>query len=145
MEKLSPILLTMLNEDITVTIPVTGNSMFPLWMHKRDSAVVTKCDKNNMKKGDIVLYQRKTGQYVLHRIVAVQRDSYTMCGDAQTQLERNLPKERVIAVVKSFTRKGKEYSCNNLVNRMYSEVWMWVLPFRGRIFGLLRRSRGVFK
>ncbi|MCB2300095.1 S24/S26 family peptidase [Clostridium tagluense] len=145
LEKLSPLLLTMLNEGITVTLPVTGNSMSPLWKHKRDSVVLIKCDKYNLKKGDIALYQRRTKQYVLHRIVALQMDSYTMCGDAQRQLEKNIPKERVIAVVKSFTRKGKEYSCNHLGYQIYSAVWMWVLPFRGKIFGLYGRLSGVFK
>lgn len=144
LEELSPILLAMLEEGIDVTLTVTGNSMSPLWKHKRDTVVLTKCDKYNLKRGDIPLYQRCTGQYVLHRIVAVKEDSYTMCGDAQMQLERSVPKEKVIAVVKAFSRKGKKYSCKDLVYITYSNVWMALRPLRKIILGIYNRMSGVF-
>ena len=98
----------MLDENIDIAITVTGDSMFPLWRHMRDTAVLTKCDKTALRKGDIPLYRRKTGQYVMHRIIKANKDSYNLCGDAQTQIEYNLSAENIIAVVKAFTRKGKK-------------------------------------
>jgi signal peptidase len=138
-EKLSSVLLTMLSENIDVTITVTGDSMFPLWRHKRDTVVLTNCDKSALRKGVIPLYVRESGQYVMHRIVKANNNNYNLCGDAQTQIEYNLPKEKIVAVVKGFTRKGKEYSCDDLWVRIYSVLWMWLFPFRGIILKAYRK------
>ncbi len=129
-EEFSAALLQLLDENIDVTITVTGDSMLPLWKHKRDTVVLTKCDKFALKKGDIPLYRRSNGQFVMHRIIHVHKDSYNLCGDAQTQIEYNLKKENIIAVVKAFTRKGKEYSCTSHWFKLYSALWLRLRPFR---------------
>lgn len=136
-EQFSLVLLKMLAENIDVTITVTGDSMFPLWRHKRDSVVLTKCDKTALKKGDIPLYKRRTGQYVMHRIIKVNKDSYNLCGDAQTQIEYDLAKDNIIAEVKAFTRKGKKYNCNDPWVRLYTALWIGLLPIRGIILKVL--------
>ena len=144
-EGFSSILLEMLDENIDVTVTVTGDSMFPLWRHKRDTVVLTKCDKTALKKGDIPFYRRKTGQYVMHRIIKVNKESYNLCGDAQTQIEYNLSKENIIAVVKAFTRKGKEYNCSDLWVRGYKALWIGLLPFRGILLRGYRILSGGYK
>lgn len=137
-EEFSSAILKILDENIDVTIMVTGNSMFPLWKHKRDTVVLSKCAKTALQKGDIPLYRRDTGQFVLHRIIKVNNDSYNLCGDAQTQIEYNLKKDNILAVVKAFTRKGKEYSCNNPWYRLYTVLWLKLLPVRGVILKVCR-------
>lgn len=142
MESLSPILLTMLGENIDVTITVTGNSMYPLFTHKRDNVILTSCNKYTLKKGDIPLYKRDNGQYVLHRIVKVNKSSYDLCGDHQYLIEKNLPKGNIIAVAKAFERKGKKYSCDTFVYQLYWRLWVFSMPFRSlfyRIYNKLRR------
>ncbi|MEQ8175958.1 MAG: S24/S26 family peptidase [Syntrophomonadaceae bacterium] len=134
-EKFSSIILKMLDENIDVSITVTGNSMFPLWRDKRDTVVLTKNDTTLLKKGDIPLYRRNSGQYVMHRIIKVNKDSYNLCGDAYTQIEYDLPRDKIIAVVKAFTRKGKYYDCNNPWVRLYTVLWIRLLPFRGFFVG----------
>lgn len=113
-----------------LSMNITGDSMFPLWRHRRDTAVLTKYDKTALRKGDIPLYRRRTGQYVMHRIIKVNRDGYNLCGDAQTQIEYNFSKENIIAIVKAFTRKGKKYCCSDLWYRVYTVFWIGPLPFR---------------
>lgn len=144
-EKDSSILLKMLAENIDVTITVTGDSMFPLWRHKRDTVVLTKCDKTTLKKGDIPLYRRTTGQYVMHRIIKVNHESYNLCGDAQTQIEYNLPTENVIAVVKAFTRKEKNYCCSDLRYKTYTVLWMRLFSCRRIILKCYRILCGCIK
>lgn len=39
-EELSPILNSLLEQGQTVTLQVTGTSMIPLWMHRRDQVVL---------------------------------------------------------------------------------------------------------
>lgn len=44
-------LVPMLEDNLDVLIPVSGNSMYPLWKHNRDSVVVTSCNPYALKKG----------------------------------------------------------------------------------------------
>lgn len=132
-DRLSAMIVTMLEQQWKIAIPVTGNSMYPLWKHHRDSVVLASCNPHALKKGDIALYRRSTGQVVLHRIVKVHEDSYDMCGDSQSEIERHLLKSNVMAVTTSFIRKGKEYNCNQFGYRMYTALWLRIRPLRKAI------------
>lgn len=55
LEELSPILNSLLEQGQTVTLQVTGTSMMPLWMHRRDQVVLEHCQEGSLKNGDIVL------------------------------------------------------------------------------------------
>lgn len=142
LESLSPILIGMLKENIDVILTISGNSMFPMLISKRDSVVLTNCDKQNLKKGDLPLYVRANGKYVLHRIVGVNKESYNMCGDNQYTIEMNLPKENIIALVKAFERKGKFIECNNIFYRLYYKGIIFSIPLRRVLFLLWRKLRG---
>ena len=56
--------------DVPVTI--TGNSMSPFLVHGRDRVLLSRITRP-LQKGDMVLYQRKGGQYVMHRIRRIDR------------------------------------------------------------------------
>ncbi len=132
------LMLSLLEQGLEVSVKVTGDSMYPLWKHKRDTIILKKCEEGILKRGEIPLYRRRNGKLVIHRIIRVNQDSYDLCGDAQTQVEYNLPKENVIAVVKAFTRKGRSYSCRDLSYRVYAYVWTCLLPFRSIILKLIK-------
>ena len=63
-----------------------GTSMLPLIREKRDYVILVQCAERPKPK-DIIFYQRKNGQYVLHRILKVREDGYVLCGDNQAWLE----------------------------------------------------------
>lgn len=143
-DSLSPIILEMLEEKLDIMITVTGTSMNPMLRHKKDKVVLTSCDKFNLKKGDIPLYRRSNGKYVLHRIVKVKENSYDICGDNQCEIERDVPKTAVIAVVKAFERDGKMYACNDIVYRLYWRLWVLSIPIRRlkqQVRMMLRRKK----
>ena len=137
MSSLSPIIFEMLEEHVDITMKVTGSSMHPLLINKRDSVILTKCDRYNLKKGDIPLYRRNNGKFVLHRIVRTHENSYDLCGDNQYIIEKNVSKKNVIAVVKAFERNGKFYSCDDSFYKIYWRLRVFSIPFRS----LLHRSR----
>ena len=64
---------------------VAGNSMSPFLVDKRDFIFFVKADRK-LKKGDIVFFQRKSGQYVMHRICKVRPEGYYIVGDAQQEI-----------------------------------------------------------
>lgn len=145
MDELSPLITGLIDSGTDVTITVTGNSMRPILSGYRDTVTLTGCDKSKLKKGDLVLYRRPNGQYVLHRIVKADGDVLDMLGDNQEEIEYGIPRENVLCIAKGYTRKNRYHSCGDLSYRVYSFVWMQIVPLRKHIlklYGLLRKGKG---
>ena len=119
-----------------VNLTVTGNSMYPLFKSRVDTVVLTVPKK--IKKYDILFYKRPDGSYILHRILKIKNGIMTIAGDNETVKEYPVEKSQAIGVVKTFTRKGKIYSVNELWYKFYSFIWCRFFPFR---FLMLR---GIF-
>lgn len=145
MEELSPIITGLVDSGTDVTITVVGNSMAPMLRSYRDTVTLTKCDPLNLKKGQIPLYMRQNGSYVLHRIVKVNDSTYDMVGDNQTNVEHGIPKQNVLCVVKDFTRKGKTHSCADLSFRIYSFFWIHTRLIRKFILKLRRAVKKILR
>jgi len=121
-----------LNEDgYVASLIVTGNSMYPFFKHKRDIVYLEKIDSLN--KGDIVLYQRDTGQFVLHRLIDIKGDLFYFRGDAQVFIEGPLKKDQLIAYVSYAKRKGKMIYRNTFKWKMYCYISRGYLFLRRRI------------
>ena len=100
-----------------------GTSMLPLIRQGKDSVILVSLP-DEIKKGDIPLYKREDGSFVLHRIVRVEKDgTYTMCGDNQTELERGIKKEQMIALVAAVCHGEKRVNVNKLSYRAYRFLW----------------------
>ena len=54
-------------EGRVVSMLIAGSSMSPFLCHNRDYIYFTRPDRE-LRRGDMVFYQRDTGQYVMHRI-----------------------------------------------------------------------------
>ena len=144
MQELSPLLLGLINDGTDVTFTVTGQSMQPTVYNLRDTVLLTKCDPLALKKGQIPFYVRDNGQFVLHRIVKVHKDTYDMCGDHQYEVEKGVSKTAVQCVVKGFTRNGKYHSCDEPLYRFYSFIITLLTPFRKPLFAVYRFVRNLF-
>lgn len=140
-----PLIREKLDQGGTFSLTVTGQSMYPFFLSGRDQVTLSPiCGK--LKKNDMPFYRRTNGKFVLHRIVKVEKDgTYTCCGDHQWWLEKGLKHEQMIGVVTSFVRKGKRMTNKNVLYRIYSTVWTWILPCRRYIFGVQTRVRRLFK
>lgn len=143
-KEMSPLITGLIEEGVDVTILVTGNSMRPMLTGNKDTVVLTKCDAESLKKGDIPLYKRDNGRYILHRIVKVHENTYDLAGDFQTEVERNVPKENVLCVVKAFTKNGKQHACDEKRYKLYTKIWCFVLPLRSFLMSVYR-LRYIFK
>ncbi len=142
-EELYPIIKEKIDNDGNVKLPITGTSMLPLLVWGRDTVDLVKCE--NPKKGDIIFYRRENGQFVLHRIVGKDDGGYVLCGDNQWHKETGIKDHNIIAVVTSITRKGKTFAVTKLSYRIYSKLWMMVLPFRKIILALFRKPKYYLK
>ena len=141
MASLSPLIEEILKDGGTATLTITGTSMWPMLCHRVSR--VRLAPVGELKKGDLPLYRRDNGAYVLHRILSVEPDgTYTCCGDNQWHLERGLRHDQMIAVVTDFCRKGDAWvSGNDWKYRLYARLWMAVRPLRRYILGGMRRIK----
>jgi len=118
-----------------------GTSMLPLIVQTRDSVVLTRGLDIPAKKHDIAFYRRKNGQFVLHRVMEICDDgTYTMCGDNQTDLERGIEKEQIIAYVSGLYRKEKAVKMDGFLYLCYVFFWS-KMPIR-KCFFFMRRVKG---
>ena len=112
-----------------ISVPVAGSSMSP-FLHHGDTVYLNSVD-TPPKKGDIVLYTRPGGQYILHRIVKVNPDgSYIMLGDAQTQRERIESSEAIHGIVVSARHLGRQLTPASFRWRFFEKIWLHVVPLR---------------
>lgn len=126
---LMPALLALLEETETVPLVISGSSMTPFLVHGRDTVYLSKTAAP-LKRGDMILYRRDSGDYILHRIFRAEGDTYTLVGDAQTMLEPGIRSEQVLAVVTAVRRKGKLLKQGSFWWNFFGKVWIRMVPLR---------------
>lgn len=108
METLLPFIEEAFNRNLDFKIPITGTSMNPLLYQNRDFVKIVK-PILPLKIGDIPLYRRNDGTFVLHRVVGIKENGeYIMCGDNQFLLEYGITDKNIIGVAETLVIDGKE-------------------------------------
>ena len=139
MEQLIQIIRLQLEEKGSASLVVTGSSMLPMLRPIKDSVLLAPPER--YKKGDIILYRRENGKYVLHRILTKKEGYVICCGDNQWEKER-VDDTWVLAVVTDFYKQRKKYSVTAKWYRLYKWSWITLFPIR-RV--LLWMGRGVWR
>ena len=131
-------LRTLAEEGKEVGLPVSGSSMTPFLAPERDYICFQKPEREP-KTGDMVFYQRDSGQFVMHRIYRVKADGYYMVGDAQTEIEGPLRREQIFGIVTKVRRKGKWLQPGDFWWEFFEKIWVHMVPFRKNILWLYRK------
>ena len=121
---------------------VSGSSMSPFLIHGRDTVYLSRLTRP-ARRGDILLYQRSGGAYVLHRVWKVCPEGYTMVGDGQTELEPGIRDDQIIAIVTAVQRKGRKMAPGGFWWEFFEKFWIRVVPIRPllrRCYGIIRRG-----
>lgn len=90
---------------------VQGNSMLPMLEEARDLVKIVPA-VHPLPVGALPLVIRPDGKYVLHRIIAVRKSHYIICGDNRSFSER-VPFSLVIGVAEGFYKNGKYIPCTD--------------------------------
>lgn len=143
MAELSPLIEEIIKSGGAAEITVTGSSMSPMLKDRKSNVRLSSA--REIKNGDIPLYRRENGSYILHRIVGEENGTYTCCGDAQWRLEKGISKDQIIAMVTHFNRSNKWIPCTSAWYRCYWKLWVLIRPLRRIVFGGLRRIKLLFK
>ena len=140
MSALTPLMEEILAQGGSVEMTVTGHSMEPM-LHDRVSRVRLRAPRE-LKRGDLPLYRRTDGHYVLHRVTQADGRCMTCCGDAQWVLEPNIARSQIVAVMEAFDRKGGRWvSADSTLYGVYWRVWLAIRPLRHLAVGGTRRIK----
>ena len=120
----------LLEEGKVLRIKPEGYSMYPMFVPGRDEAVIKGIKAGSARRGDVVLYRRKNGILVLHRLHHRGKDGLYMLGDNQVKTEGPLKEGQVIGVLTGFIRNGKYISTNNILYKILSGIWLFMRPVR---------------
>ena len=126
-----------------------GDSMLPLIRQGRDLVLITRKPEGRLKKYDVPLYKRDSGQYVLHRILKVRKEDYVLCGDNRWRRETGISDRHIIGVLTAVIRDGKKCPVTSRRYRLYVHLWcdlfclraflLWCRDLPKRIKRKLRR------
>lgn len=124
-----------------VPVPVVGTSMTP-FLHPGDTVYLSLLTRPP-RRGDLLLYVRPGGRYILHRVIRVEKSSLWMQGDSQTQPEHIL-QEQIRAVAVQAVCRGACLRPGDRKWELYARGWTALAGIRNpilKIHGLLTDHR----
>lgn len=127
-KEIAPFIKEAISHGSDARLTVTGYSMYPLLRSGMDDIILTKATE--LKKYDVVLFERPNGDCIFHRIIKIKGDVLTIAGDNETKKEFPVYKDAVIARMKAFVRGGRTYYADALWYVVYSRLWLWLFPLR---------------
>ena len=131
---LMPKLLALMEDTDDVPLVISGSSMSPFLAHRRDTVYLSRV-RRPLKKGDMILFRRDSGDYILHRILRAENGIYTLIGDAQNWTEP-VRQDQVLALVTAVRRKGSLLREGDVWWVFFEKIWLRMIPLRRPIMKL---------
>lgn len=129
----------LVQEGKEVSVRISGGSMSPFLAGQRDTILISPITRP-LKRGDMALFQRISGQYVMHRIRYVRKEKgqeqYYFIGDAQIQTEGPIERDQICGVITAVQRKGKWLKPGSFWWEFFRVVWLRIVPLRSPLINL---------
>lgn len=142
MDEMAPLIREILAESGEVSFVSAGVSMLPTIRDRKDTVTLVR-PQGKLKKGDVPFYQRDNGQYILHRVIYVNGDTYVMRGDNQWENEYNVRHDQIIGVLHSFDRDGKTYKVTDTGYKLYVK-FLPLIRYSRKYYYLLKSNVYAF-
>ena len=110
-----------------------GRSMRPFLRSGEDLMRIQARGEERLRSGDVVLYRRDSGKYVLHRIVRVREKDYILCGDNCWQLEPGIRDDQILGVLTEVIRKGQPMDVAAFGYKVKVNLWWLLYPVRAAV------------
>lgn len=130
---------TLVSEGKTVTLTVKGNSMNPFIVHLRDRITIGPWKDDDIRKGTVALVKDTRGSYVIHRIIKRDKDRVVLLGDGNIGFTETATLDNVIGIMHNIDRKGRIWTPQSTLWRLYSWFWMTLTPLRRYPLALWRK------
>ena len=130
--------IRLVEDGVSVTLPVNGNSMLPFIIGGKESVMLQKPVQS--KKGEVVLAWTDGCRYVVHRIIAIEGEAVTLMGDGNLSGTEHCTlkdvKAKVTHVVGADERPHDLY-CR--WRRVAARLWWHLRPVRKYLLAIYRR------
>ena len=130
--------IRLVEEGISVTLPVNGRSMLPFIIGGRESVILQR--PTGLKVGHVVLAWADGGHYVVHRVISIEGDDVTLMGDGNLagteHCQRNDIKALATHVVDA---DGQTHDLYSKARWIGARVWWHARPARRYLLALYRR------
>lgn len=128
----------LVQEGVTVTFPVTGQSMLPFIIGGKESVILHAPGLTAV--GDVVLAWVDGNRYVVHRIINIDGDRVTLMGDGNVKgTEHCLLKDVKARVTHVVSADNKERDLHNRWRMHAAKLWYWLRPVRRYLLAIYRR------
>ena len=130
--------IKLVQEGISVTLPVRGQSMLPFIIGGEESVILTW--PGLLQEGDVVLAWVDDCRYVVHRIIHIEYDRLTLMGDGNVVGKEHCHLNNVKAKVTHVVDKqGKRRYLYTRWRCRGARVWYWLRPVRRYLLAIYRR------
>lgn len=119
-----PEMKSIIADNNSFLLTVTGLSMQPLLKDRTDSVVISPV-KKKLKRGDIILAEDENSRCILHRIRFIGNGRIRLNGD-YSMTEEDIPEKNVIGIAFYRVRNGKYRK----LSRLYGIFWLFLRPLR---------------
>jgi hypothetical protein len=128
-----------------ILVSPLGISMMPILRQKRDIMLIEKISKP-LKVKDAVLFKRESGQYVMHRIIRINKDGYDIRGDNCINTEYAIKPSQIVGIMTGFYRDEKFIDCKkNILYRTYVIFARPIYYFRRYSAAIMRRIKNCLR
>ena len=125
---------------LPVTITLDGESMRPLIRRGRDRVTILPAARK-LRIGDVVLFRRSPGVYVVHRVWKIREGMVRTLGDNCVNPDAWMSVSDVWGLVVKLERGGRSFRLDGKPARAFGRCWMATYSLR-RSYRLLRSSCG---
>ncbi len=128
----------LVDEGVSVTLPVNGTSMLPFIIGGRESVVLQK--PGQLQVGDVVLAWASPGRWVVHRIIRIDGNRVTLMGDGNIVGTEHCTLETVKAIATHvMDGKGEIHYLYNRWRKSAARTWFWLRPIRRYLLAIYKR------
>ena len=130
--------IRLVEEGVSVTLPVKGNSMLPFIIGGKESVILQK--PVQPKIGDVVLAWVEGSRFVIHRIIRIEGDQVTLMGDGNILgTERCLLSDVKALATHVVSAKGHIRYLYGWWRHCEAKVWWLLKPIRRYLLAIYRR------
>ena len=130
--------ILLVDEGVSVTLPVNGNSMLPFIIGGKESVILQQPELP--KVGGVVLAWADGYRYVVHRIVRIDGERVTLMGDGNLKgTEHCLIGDIKARVTHVVDAKGRTHYLYKGWRKLAAKVWLWLRPVRRYLLAIYRR------
>ena len=147
MKDIGPLIEEMVGQGDIFRLTVSGTSMMPFLRDQRDEGIFAPLERRSPERGDILLFQRRGGTYVMHRLYRIERDgTFTFIGDHQYRTEKGIQREQIKAYVPYVFRDGRKIDCEKgFLRRVMTGYMVFRVHCPGAAYWMMRGFEAVRK